>query len=331
MANPPRCRSRTASAWRGASVRALVRRRPDPDVLPETVELYTGDLARPETLQGLTRGVDVVFHLASTMRGSSEDFQRVDVGGSRWLLESALGDGVGRIVYASSLAVYPLGALPAGATVDERTPPDRPENLAPYARAKLRVERELRDAAGRSGLDAVILRPGLVYGPGSDPLLGHVPHLGIRRGDRYILFGDGRTPLPLTCVHSTVRAFALAGEVAEAAGRTFLIVDDERPTQEEYVETLSALTGRRFRIVRLPRPAGWLAGLAAEGLALLRRSPPSTTRRLLRGKWVELEYDAARARDVLGWEPGPGFRDCLAAAVRARSSGDRVGGAATAG
>lgn len=311
----------------GYAVRAAVRDLRKADALPEPVEVVHADLAARETLEGIADDVDVVIHLASVMRGGWDDFRRVDVEGSRALLDAAARAGVRRFVYASTLAVYPVGDLPRGSVVDRHQPTADPDRVAPYARAKLLVEEMVRNAHDSGALEGVILRPGLVYGPGSDPFLGHVPHLGKRRGERYVLFGDGGAPLPLTTVASTARAFRLAAEVPEAAGETFLLVDDENPTQDEYVRTLAELTGRPLRVTPIPKAVGWLAGLAAESLARLRGGPPKTSRRLVRGKWNPVRYDTSHARRVLGWSPAQDFRTCLSDAVTAIEAENPAGGA----
>lgn len=315
-------------AERGVRVRALARNpeRAAALVMPG-VEVVIGDFGEPAVTDGLADGMDTIFHLASVMKGSWDDFERVDVNGTRRLLEEAVRAGVRRIVYTSTLAAYPLGDLPDGAVVTEDSvPPADSSRVSPYARAKLAVEEMLLEAHRAGRIEAVITRPGLVFGPGSTPFLTHVPHLGSLRGDRYVLFGDGRTPLPLTYVGNTVEALWRCATVPEAAGETFTLVDPRVPTQRSYVRALARASGRPLRVTGIPRPAATLLGLGVETAARVMKRDAPTSRRLLRGKWVRVSFDCSRAERILGWNPEVSWEEGLQRAVEGWRA-QRAGGA----
>ena len=300
---------------RGLSVRALAR---DParahDLAADGVEVVIGDFGDPTVVDGLCEGIDLVFHLASVMRGSAEEFERVDLGGGRRLIAEAKRAGVRRFVFTSTMGAFALGGLRDGSVVTEDMEDD-PERVGHYARAKLLLERELLEANAASELEAAITRPGLVFGDGISPFLEHLPHLGTLRGDRYVVFGDGEVPLQLTYVGNTVDALWRAATVPEAAGGVFTIIDDDPPTQREFVRALAGLTGRPLRVSAIPRAAAWMIGLGVETAAgLLKRKPP-TTRRLLIGKTAKLAFDCRRAKSVLGWSPAVSWREGLRRAV----------------
>ena len=287
----------------GVRVRAFAR---DPAkaerLIGPNVEVVIGDFGDPEAIDGLAEGVDTIFHLASVMVGSREEFDRVDLAGTDRLISEAKRAGVERIVFTSTMGAYALAGLADGAVVTEEMTDD-PEHVGNYARAKLLIERMLRKEHEAGNFEAVVLRPGLVFGPGTSPYLEHLPHLGNLRGDKYMIWGDGNVPLQLTYVENTVEALWRAATVRDAAGQTFTIIDDELPTQREFVRRLGELTGRPLGVRAVPRSAAWLIGLGVEGLsAALRRRPP-TTRRLMTGKTVKLRFDTSRARKVLGWVP----------------------------
>jgi nucleoside-diphosphate-sugar epimerase len=295
----------------GLQVRALVRSAARAGAMGPNVEVIAGNLGDPETITGIADGAEMVFHLASIMRGRWEDFEQVDVAGTRLLLDEARHAGTRRIVFTSTMSVYPLGA---GRAITEEMI-ESPERVGPYARAKLTIEQMLMDANRAGQIEAVVTRPGLVFGPGSSPYLTHLPHLGTLRGNRYIVFGDGAVPLQLTFVENTVDALWRAATRPAAAGKTFTLVDPDPPTQREYVRALAELTRRPLELVRIPRSVAWMAGLAAElGSAALHRPPP-TTRRLLLGKTAKPVFDCSRARSVLGWNPAVHWREGLRRAV----------------
>jgi nucleoside-diphosphate-sugar epimerase/predicted dehydrogenase len=304
-------------AARGVRVRALARSPGKARRLAGPgVEVVIGDFGDPDVIPGLAEGADVVFHLASVMSGSAEEFERVDLAGGARLIEEARCARVKRVVFTSTMGAYALAELDDGAVVTEDMI-DEPERVGHYARAKLLLERMLMEAHRRGDFEAVITRPGLVFGPGTSPYLEHLPHLGTLRGDRYVVMGDGRVPLQLTYVENTVDALWLAATRPGAAGGTFTIIDDDLPTQREFVARLAGLTRRPLRVAAIPRPVVWGIGLGVEALARALGRKPPTTRRLLRGKTVKLRFDTARAKEVLGWRPEVGWEEGLQRAVEA--------------
>jgi nucleoside-diphosphate-sugar epimerase len=138
-----------------------------------------------------------------------------------------------------------------------------------------------------------------------------LPHLGSLRGNRYVVFGDGSVPLQLTYVENTVEALWLCAVVPQAAGETFTIIDDNLPTQREFVALLGELTGRPLRVTAIPRPAAYLIGFGVEALAGALKKRPPTTRRLLIGKTAKLSFDTTRAKRILGWQPAVSWQEGL--------------------
>ncbi|MEV7027643.1 NAD-dependent epimerase/dehydratase family protein, partial [Kitasatospora sp. NPDC093558] len=136
---------------RGVEVRALAREVPDVGG-PSWVR---GDLADEEALAELCDGADVLLHLASLVSGTTEECEAVNVRGTGAVMAAARRAGVGRIVHLSTSAVYGRGPH-AGIGVDEV--PAVPASEA--SRTRLLGER----AALAAG--AVVLRPGVVTGPG---------------------------------------------------------------------------------------------------------------------------------------------------------------------
>lgn len=304
-----------ALADRGVQVRALARTEArGARLLRRDIEVVVGDFADPEVIDGLATDIDVIFHLASVMTGPGDDFERVDIDGSRRLIEEAKRAGARRIVFTSTMGAYALGDLRDGARVTEEMI-DVPERVGHYSRAKLLIERMLMEAHDAGALEAVIVRPGLVFGPGLSPYLTHLPHLGSLRGDRYVVFGDGEVPLQLTYVENTVDALWLCATRADAAGQTFTIIDEELPTQREFVRRLAELTGRPLRVTAIPRPIAYALGLGVETAARLTKRKPPTTRRLLLGKTTKLAFDCSRAARVLGWRPAVSWEEGLRRAV----------------
>ena len=136
------------------------------------VEHAIGDLTQPETLQAALQGVDVVFH-AAAMLGDRDEPGRmfaVTVEGTRSLMQAARSAGVSRVIHTSSVAALgvPEGSFlkpPVLSLMDEQhTWNYRPEYW-PYGYTKYLAELEVQRAVAR-GLDAVIVNPSVVLGPG---------------------------------------------------------------------------------------------------------------------------------------------------------------------
>jgi nucleoside-diphosphate-sugar epimerase/predicted dehydrogenase len=320
-------------ARRGVRVRALARdAERGRELSGPNVEVVIGDFADAAVIEGLAEGIDTVFHLASVMKGTADEFERVDLAGGRRLLAESKRAGVRRFVFTSTMGAFKLGGLRDGSVVTEEMSDD-PERVGHYSRAKLLMERELLEADRAGENEAVITRPGLVFGPGISPYLEHLPHVGSLEGDRYTVFGDGEVPLQLTYVGNVVDALWRCATSPEAPGHVFTIIDDAVPTQREFVHRLAELTGRPLRVRTIPRPAAWLIGLGVETAAGALRIKPPTTRSLLLGKTAKLSFDCSRAKRVLGWAPAVSWEEGLRFAVawdaeRARAASSRAADAA---
>lgn len=136
-------------------------------------ELVEGDITEPSTLAGTMDGVDGVFHLAGWYKVGARNrdtAHAINVDGTRHVLEEALGAGVPKVVYTSTLAVY---GDTDGVPVDESYRTDGPW-LSLYDRTKWVAQYEVAEPMVAQGLPLVIVQPGLVYGPGDPSNVGMV-------------------------------------------------------------------------------------------------------------------------------------------------------------
>ena len=131
--------------------------------LPQ-VETVVGDIRDAERVLEITDGCGVIVHLAAKSHAidgveSEADYEAINVGGTRHVLEAAVGCGVRRMVFASSVKVF--GEETSGCVNESQTP--RPQTV--YGRSKWRAEQLIAEYAARHGLAAVSLRLPMVYGP----------------------------------------------------------------------------------------------------------------------------------------------------------------------
>ncbi|MEZ5293563.1 MAG: NAD(P)-dependent oxidoreductase [Vicinamibacterales bacterium] len=260
------------------------------------------DLAAPGAVTAVLAGVDVVVHCAGSLTGGEAAQRRDTVEATGHLVRAMAGAGVGRIVLASSMAVYDLTRLAAGAVLDERAPlDDGGEARGPYIRAKRAQEAAVTDPA--LGLDWRILRPGLVFGPGRT----WFHQLGLVVHPRLWVSLAGAAALPITYVENCAAAFVAAAEAS--AGRTAaLVVDDDLPTRREYLAVLARHAQPSPLVVDLPWAVLSPIGTAAAAVGL---TPGLLHPDRLAARCKPLRYSNAAATAAWGWRPRVGVAEAL--------------------
>jgi nucleoside-diphosphate-sugar epimerase len=182
-----------------------------------------------------TRAVDdvqLIFHLAAGKSGTAADLFLDSVVASRNLLDAIAGQKPMRIVLVSSFGVYGTAELDRGARVTEHTALEtHPESRDHYSHAKLRQEQLFWKYQKGDGFELVVLRPGVIYGPGG----GHLSNrIGLRVGNRLLNVG-GTNLLPLTYVENCAEAVVVAGTREGTAGQVYNVHDDGLPTCRDYL------------------------------------------------------------------------------------------------
>lgn len=289
-------------ARRGHHVRALVRVRSrerfQVSPLPALgVELVEGDLADPASLERATRGVEVVYHIAATYREAGqpdEAYRRVNVDGTRALLEAARSAGVRRVVHCSTGGVHGHIASPP-ATEDA---PFNPGDI--YQASKLEAEQAARRYGDETGLDVVVARPIGIYGPGDTRFLKMFR--GLARG-RFPLLGSCEAFYHLTYIDDLVEGFILCGEVPAARGRTYILAGRRYTTLNDLVALVAREVGRRPPRLHLPVWPFFVAGALCELVCVPLGIEPPLYRRRVDFYTKSRAFDTTRARTELGYAP----------------------------
>ena len=282
--------------------------------LPHGAELALIDDIGPETdWSDALIGVDAVVHLAARvhlMRDRAVDplaaFRQVNVFGSETLARSAARAGVRRLVFISSVK-----------SMGERTPPgrafceeDTPNPADPYAISKREAELSLRAISERTGMELVIVRPPLVYGPEV-----RANFLGLMK-----LAAMG-VPLPLGRIDNR-RSFVFVHNLSDAlyrciidpraANELFLIADDEALSTSMLFRELATALGTKARLLAVPPGALRLcAALAGQSAACARLTD-------------SLVVDGSKIRARLDWAPPFSIHEGLAATARWFANRDRA-------
>ena len=171
-------------------------------------------------------------------------------------------------------------------------------------------------------MQVIVLRPGILYGPGGKWTL---PRMGYPLGrNRYVVIGRGRNPLPVCYVENCAKAAALAAEKADLSEGVFNIVDDEPFTAMEFLRRLRKEARPRLKIARFPYALAY--GMAAIGEALGKRLKlpcPIRAAYLMICRW-RVRYSNERAKKLLGWRPEVAKEEALARTMRFFAQGERV-------
>lgn len=305
-----------ALAARGETVRILRRPQSPLDLLDGVpVERAVGDILEPASLQAACRGIEAIVHCAAQMEARGDLVSRLasHVEGTRHLLEAAARAGVGRFVYTSSVASLGLPPHRPASTAAGIRPLDEthvwqgaPSSWS-YGHAKLQAEALVRRAA-TSGMQAVIVNPALVIGPGdrnrvSNVLIWHMVH--------------GRIPPRIAggvnVVHFEDVVDGFLGALDRGrAGERYLLCGENR-TLANLIETTARIVGSRPPRWEVPLGLARAVGESVYHAARVLRLP--VTADLLRTAGLHFYYDGAKARAELWLGPPRPFESAAEASA----------------
>ncbi|HET6679844.1 MAG TPA: NAD(P)-dependent oxidoreductase [Gemmatimonadaceae bacterium] len=208
------------------------------------VRVVTGTVDDRDALAVACDGADTIMHVAGLTRAlNGREFHRVNVDGTRRLLETAAATRAARFMYVSSLA--------AAGPDDGRGERDAsPRPVTVYGRSKLAAEQLVR----ASGADWTILRPPMVYGPGDRELLR--VFRSARRFGIAPVFGDGTQQLVAIFAPDLAEALVVAATTDATVGGTYAVCHAERFTQRALAHAVGRAVERDVRTPGVPR---WLA------------------------------------------------------------------------
>jgi len=305
-------------AAEGYQVRCLVRSASNTAFLETLgVELAIGDLTDRTSLRQAATGCRYVIHCGAMVSdwGTPTEIARVNVEGTRNLLEAATQALVDRFVHISTTDVY---GHPGAADVDETYVPSGFSNW--YSQTKLAAEDEVRRYERENSLPVVILRPATVYGPRSVDVIGKMAK-AIRDGNMLLVDG-GRAIAGLCYLDNLMDAMMLALEHEQAAGQAFNVSDSLSVTWKQFTDDLAAALGSRP--VRFHAPY-WLAHALGSSLEIAYRGVRAITKvrtePLLSRQAVQVlgrrqEFSTRKARELLGWVPRVDYTTGLRETVR---------------
>ena len=295
----------------GREVRVLVRRGSDTANLKGLdAELWQGDLRDHAGLKQGLQGCDVLYHAAADYRLWTRDpaeMYRINVDGTRAILEAALENGLSKVVYTSSVGT--LGNPGDGTPGTEDTPVSLADMVGHYKKSKFLAEREAESFVSR-GLPLTIVNPSTPVGPMDikpTPTGRIIVDFLNRKMPAYL-----DTGLNIIAVEDCARGHILA-ERNGAVGEKY-ILGNTNLTLREIFSLLADLTGLPAPKVRLPYTPILLAAYVNEGLSKLTGREPLIPLAGVQMAAKFMFFDSAKAIRDLGLPRTP-VRDALSRAV----------------
>jgi nucleoside-diphosphate-sugar epimerase len=269
-------------------------------LFPPHVEVVIGDVAGEAAVKSVMRGVDVVVHMAALLHITNpptelrERYERINVGGTASVIQSAISAGVKRVVLFSTIAVY---GQANGEVLDEQSP-TRPDTF--YAQTKLAAEEIVMSAKNVDGQPlGTVLRLAAVYG---SRIKGNYEQLTRALAHhRFIPIGNGLNRRTLVYDKDVGRAAVLAVSHPAAAGRVFNVTDGGFHTLNEIIESICSALGRKPPRWSLPvGPMRVFSSLLDKGSRAMGIKPP-ITRELIDKYTEDIAVDGSRIQKELGF------------------------------
>jgi len=280
---------------------ALVRRTSNTAFLNSIgVRLAYGDINDFNSLKNVMKGVDRVFHSAAIADEwiSAEEAYRVNVEGTKNLLECARQEGVKRFIFVSSLAVL-------GMKNHYKTGPDAPYQKSgdSYIDTKIDSEALALDYCRDFGLPVTVVRPGFVFGPRDKKL---IPRIVERlRTKSFAFIGSGKNRINAVYVENLTDAIIAAAKNENSIGRTYTVTNDSGLSLEEFIFDIADTwqLARPKRHVPKPVASGLCYLLGAWARATKSKKPPYITKARIKFLSLNLDFDISKTKEELGYSP----------------------------
>ncbi len=288
---------------RGDEVTSLQRGEAD---LPGTT--LRGSITDPDVVAAAVAGQDAIVHLAARVgvTGAWDDYEAINVGGTRTLIAAAQAAGTSRFVHVSSPSVAHTGESIVG---DGATPATPDAATSHYSRSKAMAEVEAL-ASSTDAMPVVAIRPHLVIGPGDTQLIERI--VDRARSGRLPLIGSGLALVDVTWIDNAAGALVAAVDAApNLGGRALVVTNNEPRTVRELFARITAAAGVEWSPRNVPAAVAIAGGGVAEKVwerTGRTDDPPMTAfgaEQLSTAHW----FDQKETHEALGWAPTVSLAD----------------------
>jgi nucleoside-diphosphate-sugar epimerase len=282
----------------GLNVRGTARPGSDTQQLEEAgVDVCPGDIGDPRDVARMVAGRTHIFHIAALFRRAGvadSEYARVNIEGTRYLLDAAISEGVRKVIHCSTIGVCGHIANPPA---DEHTPYN-PGDI--YQRTKMEGEKLALEYFRSGKIDGSVVRPASIYGPGDLRLLKLFRMINKRR---FVVVGNGKPTFHTVYIDDLVDAFILAMESEASTGEVFIAAGpDYVPLNTLFADIAEELDVPPPRL-RVPAWPIQLLGTIVEKICIPFGVEPPIYRRRVDFFTKNRAFDISKARTVLGYDP----------------------------
>ncbi len=268
------------------------------------VSQIQGDLSNPKDVHAAVKDMDIVFHVAAKpgVWGKYKDYYNTNTIGTKNIVDACIAHGIKRLIHTSSPSVVFTAGDMEG---ENESIPYTTKFHTHYVKTKKLAEDYVLEAVREKGLQAVILRPHLIWGPKDNHLVPRV----IQRAKKLVKVGKRDNLVDTIYIDNAAQAHILAdeklSETPSLSGRVYFITQDDPIPMWDMINGILNAAGKKPITRALPHRVVWMIGAILEGLYTVFRlkGEPKMTRfvadELATAHW----FDISAAKKDLGYKP----------------------------
>jgi len=266
----------------------------------EDIEFMVGDITKPETLSGIEKNIDFVFHLAAhghvaaNSKKVYNEFLRTNVDGTNNLIKHCLKGQIKKFIHFSSTAA--VGLIP-DVIVDENT---KPNPQTPYQKSKLKSEKVVKKYMETENFPAIILRPCMVYGPGGYGefykfvklvKIGIMPKIGFKKKLTPIVYIDDVIQACLKIMNTSI------------VEETYFICGEKSYPFDDIIKYIKKSLGSNKILVYVPNFIALLVGSLLEHFAMFSKRTPLATKKNIKSTLSNRVFSIEKAKVDFKYKP----------------------------
>lgn len=284
----------------GRNVICLVRKTSNANYLKDLgAELFYGDVLDKDSLKGITRDVNIIYHLAGEVYSQrNKDYYLVNTNGTKNVLEMCRRNIIEKFIYLSSIAA--TGPIRKKGDLLNETTPYRP--ITPYGKSKCLGEKLLKEFSEKYGLPSLIIRTSTVYGPGVNTASRVFMFLERIDKGTFRIIGDGTNEISLCYVDNLIHGILLAEGRQISGHSTYIIADCKSYTIKEVSQKIAAELNTKISNISIPI---WVVKVASffYSFLKLKKSEVTISRYMLKEITHSWALDISKAEKELGYNP----------------------------
>lgn len=276
------------------------------DGLP--IEYVYGDLSDTKSLHEAMTDVQIVYHLAGQVGIwglPNEQFYKINVEGTRNLLQAGLENNITQFIYCSTPGVQGKGHFKA-----KESEPYNPPYI--YEKTKCEAEKISLEYFKTHKLPVTVIRPDFVYGPED---IRRISLFRSIKNKKFLIVGNGKAHLHPTYIDDVVQGFLLVTANEKAYGEIYNIAGPAPITVDEFVNTIAKTLGVSPPPFKIPKFIGVAAAFGFEILSTIIKKPPFLTKSKIEFLTVDHGTDISKAISQLGYQPQYDFTQGIAKTI----------------